>query len=287
MTEENRQPNPDPAEYNAFFPSPYSLSQYVAPTTDFDGVEKPGAYTGGKWKILVIATEERYLLLEEGTFFSTGNHPVETLIPAKHILETGFGLEVATLTGAPAKFEYWAMPEEDKAVAETYEALKEKFRAPKKLAEVVANELGDDSEYLGVFIPGGHGALSGLPDSELVGEVLDWAQDNEKTVVTLCHGPAALLASGREGTSRFDGYKIAVFPDALDAGANVELGYIPGHLRWYLAEALEEQGLKVQNDDMTGAVVADRNLLTGDSPLASNELGKLAASTLLEKAQQA
>ncbi len=36
------------------------------------------------------------------------------------------------------------------------------------------------------------------------------------------------------------------------------------------------------NDQMTGQVHQDRRLLTGDSPLASNNLGLLAADALVE-----
>ncbi len=32
----------------------------------------------------MIAAEERYVLLENGKMFSTGNHPVETLLPLHH-----------------------------------------------------------------------------------------------------------------------------------------------------------------------------------------------------------
>lgn len=52
VNELSKQPTPDKAEDNAFFPSPYSLSQYTAPKTDFDGVEHKGAYKDGKWKVL-------------------------------------------------------------------------------------------------------------------------------------------------------------------------------------------------------------------------------------------
>ena len=55
MTEQNdRAPAPDAAEHDAFFPPPYSLSQYTAPKTDFDGADYPDAYTGGKWKVLIL-----------------------------------------------------------------------------------------------------------------------------------------------------------------------------------------------------------------------------------------
>ena len=48
-----------------------------------------------------------------------------------------------------------------------------------------------------------------------------------------------------------------------------------------VGERLRERGVKIVNADITGKVHKDRRLLTGDSPLASNNLGKLAAETLL------
>ncbi|GAA2896279.1 glyoxalase III HchA [Streptomyces mexicanus] len=281
----SRAPTPDTAEDNAYFPSPYSLRQYTSSKTDFDGVQHKGAYTQGKWKVLMIAAEERYVLLENGTMFSTGNHPVEMLLPLHHLMEAGFDVDIATLEGYPAKLELWAMPREDEAVMGTYEALKPKLKQPKKLSEVVAKELGEDSDCIAVFIPGGHGAVVGLPTSEAVGRTLEWALFNDKFIITLCHGPAALLASslGRD-ESPFKGYSLCVFPDALDKGPNLEIGYLPGRLPWLVADLLGKQGLNVINDDMTGKTHRDRKLLTGDSPLASHKLGLLAADALVEAA---
>lgn len=279
----SKDPTPDAAEDKAFFPSPYSLSQYTSAKTDFGGVQHKGAYTGGRWKVLMIATEERYVLLENGKMFSTGNHPVEMLLPLHHLMEAGFDVDVATVAGYPAKLELWAMPREDEAVLATYAALKGKLKQPKKLSEVVAKDLGADSDYLAVFIPGGHGAVVGLPASRAVQQTLDWAVANDRLIITLCHGPAALLAAslGRK-ESPLKGYSVCVFPDALDQGPNIEIGYLPGRLQWLVADLLSKQGLIVLNDDMTGKTHRDRNLLTGDSPLASNALGLLAADALLE-----
>ncbi|MFJ5016627.1 glyoxalase III HchA [Streptomyces griseoluteus] len=286
-TDLSKDPAPDPAEDNAFFPSPYSLSKYTAPKTAFDGVQHKGAYTGGRWKVLMIGTDERYLLTRNGTFFSTGNHPVEMLLPLHHMMEAGFDVDVATLSGNPVKLELWAMPEEDKAVMETYEAVKPRLKEPLKLSEVVADKLGPESDYLAVFIPGGHGAVIGLAESEDVTETLDWALANDKYVITLCHGPAALLAAARgKDKSPFDGYSLCVFPDALDTGPNLEMGYLPGPLRWLVADLLERQGVEVLNSGITGQTHQDRGLLTGDSPLASNALGLLSADVLVEAAKE-
>lgn len=48
MAQTSRNPSPDLAEDNAFFPSPYSLSQYTASKTDFDGTDYPTPYIGHK-----------------------------------------------------------------------------------------------------------------------------------------------------------------------------------------------------------------------------------------------
>lgn len=279
-TTQDRTPTQDPAEDGAFFPSPYSLSQYTAPTTDFDGLATEEQYRGGRWKVLVIAAHERYMRMRNGTFFSTGNHPVETLLPLHHMAQAGYGIDVATLTGGPGKLEWWAYPSQDQAVASTWEATQESFKTPRALADVIADGLDD---YAAIFIPGGHGAMTGLPDSRELRSALDFFMEQDRLIITLCHGPAALLAAGIDREKNpFAGRRITAFPDSLDLGANIEIGYLPGQMPWNLGEQLTAAGLEIVNDDMSGATTRDGNLLTGDSPLAANQLGKESALALLE-----
>lgn len=283
MTELSKTPTPDQAEDNAFFPSPYSLSQYTSSKTDYDGTTYPQPYKGDK-KILMIATDERYILMQNEKFFSTGNHPVEMLLPMFHLDNAGFEFDVATLSGNPVKLEMWAMPSEDKTVLDTYKKYLEQLKKPVKLADILQDVIAENSRYAGVFIPGGHGVLAKIPESLEVKHVLKWAMDHDKYVITLCHGPASLLAAGVDEASEnylFKGYEICVFPDSLDKGANIDIGYMPGKLQWLVGENLEKLGVKILNKGITGQVHKDRKLLTGDSPLASHNLGKLAAETLL------
>lgn len=283
MTELSKTPTPDQAEDNAFFPSPYSLSQYTSSKTDYDGTTYPQPYKGDK-KILMIATDERYILMQNEKFFSTGNHPVEMLLPMFHLDNAGFEFDVATLSGNPVKLEMWAMPSEDKTVLDTYNKYLEQLKKPVKLADNLQDVIAENSPYAGVFIPGGHGVLAKIPESLEVKHVLKWAMDHDKYVITLCHGPASLLAAGVDEASEnylFKGYEICVFPDSLDKGANIDIGYMPGKLQWLVGENLEKLGVKILNKGITGQVHKDRKLLTGDSPLASHNLGKLAAETLL------
>lgn len=280
---DDKKPTVDPAEDNAFFPSPYSLSQFTSPTSDLSDAEYASPYTGKRWKILMIGSDERYLLMNNGTMFSTGNHPIETLVPMYHLVKAGFTFDVATLSGNPVKFEYWAMPNEDKAITGLFAEYRDAFKQPKKLSDIISSSLGNDSDYLGVFIPGGHGALMGLPQSDEVKTILEWTAQQNKFLISLCHGPAAFIALGKD--SSYSGYSICAFPDALDE-QTPHIGYMPGYITWKYGEVLTSIGFKLINSDISGQVHKDRKLLTGDSPLASNALGKLAATELLKEVDQ-
>ncbi|HAV4667390.1 TPA: protein deglycase HchA, partial [Acinetobacter baumannii] len=279
----DKNPTPDLAEDNAFFPSPYSLSQYTSPKTDYDGTTYPTPYAGNK-KVLMIATDERYIQMQNGKFFSTGNHPVEMLLPMFHLDNAGFEIDVATLSGNPAKLEMWAMPKQEQVVLDTFQKYADKLKNPLKLADILENVVGENSPYAAVFIPGGHGVLAKIPHSLEVKKVLKWAVEQDKFIITLCHGPASLLAAAVDEQPEnyiFKDYQICVFPDSLDKGANIDIGYMPGALPWLVGENLEKLGVEILNKGITGQCHRDRKLLTGDSPLASNNLGKLAAETLL------
>ncbi|KIY03481.1 uncharacterized protein Z520_00172 [Fonsecaea multimorphosa CBS 102226] len=283
----DRNPVPDQAESDAWFPSPFSLTQYVPSKTDFDGADYPNAYKGGRWKIILIATQERYLKMSGGEFFSTGNHPVEMLLPVLHLDAAGFEVDIATISGDPVKLEMWAFPKDDVAVKNIFEKYKDKLRQPLNLEEVWGKGFTKDTPYIGVFVPGGHGVMNDVPFSRTVGNILRWADAHQRYFISLCHGPASMLAANvdKPAGSKFiyEGYKINVFPESLDRGPNVEIGYIPGKMPWLVGEELRKLGVIPLNKGITGETHRDRYVLTGDSPLASNNLGKLAARTILDE----
>lgn len=228
----------------------------------------------------MIAADERYLPTDTGALFSNGNHPVETLLPLYHLRAAGFDFDVATLSGQMTKFEYWAMPREDDRIMPFFKDTLPKFRSPQKLSDVVSR-LTKDSGYAAVFIPGGHGALIGLPGSGEVATTLRWTMQTDRVVISLCHDPAAFL-SLRQGDNPLSGYSVCVFPDSADKQTPA-MGYMPGHLTWYFGDALQKMGIIIFNNDIKGAVHKDRNVLTGGSPFAANALGQLAAKELLAR----
>ncbi|WP_174292104.1 glyoxalase III HchA [Sphingomonas bacterium] len=277
----SKEPQPDEAEFNAFFPSKFALGQATSPKSDLEGADYPQPYTGTR-RILVIGVDERYLKVANGALFSTGNHPIETLVPMYHLRQAGFEFDIATVSGNSMKFEFWAMPNEDEAITGLHRAYLERFQQPLKLSDVVAG-LGPDSDYAAVFIPGGHGPLIDLHESAEVAAVLRWALDSDRHILAICHGPAALLSlanTGDSGGFPFAGYTITAFPDAQDREI-VDVGYLPGQLGWFFGEKLQALGVTIANSEADASTHKDRKLITGASPLAANGFGKLAAQTLL------
>ena len=277
----SKEPEADKAEYNAFFPSNYALGQYTSSVSNLEGAHYPQPYQGSR-RILVIGTDERYLKMDNGTLFSTGNHPVETLVPMYHLHQAGFAFDIATPSGNPMKFEFWAMPKDDEAITGFHQLLLDQFQNPLRLSDGV-DGLGTNRDYAAVFIPGGHGPLIELPFSDDVAAVLRWALDADRHIVAICHGPAALLAlskNGEAGGFPFAGYTITAFPTAADRQIPEE-GYLPGQLTWQFGEKLQALGVTIANTEPDESTRKDRKLLTGASPLAANALGRLAAETLL------
>lgn len=266
----------------SYSPSSLALSLGTVSKTDFEVIEYT-KYQGNKSKILVIFTEQKNLKMKNGKLFSTGNHPIEALLPMLHLKNAGFDFEIVTPTGKPVVFEMWAFPEEDEHVKNIYNEYKSKFEQPKKLTNFVNTSFTNVDSYAAVFIPGGHGAMIGISKDKNVGKVLNWAHKNDLFTITLCHGPGSLLTTTLDNQKfLYEGYKMAVFPDAVDEMTPM-IGYLPGKMTSGLSEKLKSLGANIVNTESDNTVCVDRKLITGASPLASNELGKLAATTLLKE----
>jgi molecular chaperone Hsp31 and glyoxalase 3 len=266
----------------SYSPSKMALKMGVSDKTDNENITYQ-KYQGKRSKILVIFTEEKNLKMKNGKFFSTGNHPVEALLPMLHLKNAGFEFEIATPTGKPVVFEMWAFPEKDEHVKGIYNENKASFEKPLKLSEFIKSSFDHSESYAAVFVPGGHGAMIGIPENKNVATILRWANEKDLFTISLCHGPGAFLSTTL-GNQEFlyKGYNMAVFPDSVDNKTPM-FGYLPGKMPYGLSEKLKSLGVNLMNTKMDKTVCVDRRLITGSSPLASNELGKLAANTLLKE----
>ena len=150
----------------ALSPSPLALILATKSKTDYDHTVYANAYKGEKFKVMMVCAEERNMTMQNGKKFSTGNHPVEMLVPMLHLEQAGFDIDIYTPTGKSAKIEMWAMPKKDEAVNKIYEKHKSKFENPGSLKDFVQNSMNEESSHIAVYIPGGHGAMLGLPENK-------------------------------------------------------------------------------------------------------------------------
>lgn len=254
------------------------VSGYVE--SDFGGKK----YQGDK-KILVLCTQDRYFKMTNEALFSTGNNVQETMVPLMHLHNAGFDFEVVTPSGKPAILEDWSVPIKDEAVLSFKRIHQRKFTKPLSLKDLVAqNKLNEDSPFVALFLPGGHGSMVGLPEDENVAHLVQWVKDSDRHLVAVCHGPAALLANTNTGAGPhpYKGYQMVAFPDSGDK-QSPSIGYLPGQLPWFQCEELEKQGIKVINKKITGATHVDRKLISGDSPKACDQLGKITVEALFKE----
>ncbi len=272
---------PIPTKDGAFSPSKLALKLATSPKTDFDETVYKNPYNG-KQKILMICTEERNMVMANGKKFSTGNQPVEMMVPMLHFKNAGFDIDIITPTGKSVKIEMWAMPNKDKNVTTIYSNFKEQFENPKNLSDFVENSMRNNSDYLALFIPGGHGAMLGLPENRDLKKLIHWSHKKGIFILSICHGPAVLLAANiNEESFIYSGYKMAVFPDSVDKKTPM-IGYMPGHMPWMFGEKLKKLGVKIINKKADKTCCVDRKLITAASPQASNDFGKLSANELLK-----
>lgn len=268
---------------NLYKPSPFVIKTSAAVASKYEPHDYGSTYEGTK-KILMIGVEQHELTTGNGKKFFTGNHPVETFVPIAHFDAVGFEIDIATANGESQKFEEWAFGDGDPAIDEMKQKLQPKIDAPMTFADALPKVAA--GEYIAIFIPGGHGPLIHLTQSEGLKKILLEASALDLFIISLCHGPAALLSAGMgetEETFVFRGYKIAAFPDDMDKQIH-HFGYLPGPVPMLFNERLEWLGMDVISRVMHGKTHVDRKMITGDGPPAANPLGLEATEAMLKAA---
>lgn len=246
----------------------------VPPKTNF----KKKNFLGDSQKLqgkplLVLCTENHFMTMANDKVFYTGNHLVETLVPLRHVKNAGIELQFVTLTGKAVAIEEWALPQKDQEFLDFYQSCANDLAHPISLEEASTKR----DSFCGIFIPGGHGAMLELPENKQVGDLLKFFMIEKKTVASLCHGPAVFLAA----PEIFKGYTIAAFPDVMDKFTPF-IGYLPGPMPWYFGEKLKKAGLNIRFSLGLGTCHRDRNVVTGDGPMAANKLGTMMVEALFE-----
>lgn len=253
-------------------------------------------------KILVVMSSAKQLDLRDGKKYPTGFYLNEFAIPYRKLVEAGYTPVIANPNGDRPVMDANSnnamfFGGDDALRAETLQYVEklEALNHPRKLADVVNEGI---SEYVGLFIPGGHAPVQDLSKDKHLGEILKAFHAANKTTGILCHGPLVLLSAlpdssafqqaliDRTGSANglakgwpYAGYRVTVFSTGEEQYLE-NAGALGGHVQYYPVAALAEAGAHVDTvADWHSNVIVDRELITGQQPMSASEF----AEVLLKK----
>ncbi len=120
-----------------------------------------------------------------------------------------------------------------------------------------------ESRFDAIFLPGGHGTMFDLPNSEKLQLLLRQFYENGKTVAAVCHGPAGLVgATLSNGQPLIAGKRVNAFTNLEE-----EATTLGPDLPFLLESKIRELGaIYVAAPNWTSHVEIDGNLITGQNP---------------------
>lgn len=222
-------------------------------------------------RVLFIVTSHGTLGREAGE--PTGFHLFEAARPWVVLRDAGYAIDFASPKGGAAPIDPGSLDREnpDNAALLNDPDASNKLRSTEPVERVCA------SDYAGVYLPGGHGAMWDLPDNPHVARIVADVHHRGGVVAAICHGPAGLVnVKNFEGMHIVEGKRVAAFTDEEERAVD-KAGVVP----FLLASKLKERGaqhIKVEN--FKECVVVDGRLVTGQNPTSAPALAEALCDTL-------
>ena len=194
----------------------------------------------------------------------TGLWLEEAVAPYYTLRDAKCEVTVASPLGGAAPLDPTSLKEQNStASTRRYEAdvkAQRAFSHTLKLSSLKAED------YDAIFFPGGHGTMEDLPKDASVKAMVEAFYRAGKPVVSVCHGPAALVnATNVRGEPVVKGHCFTCFSDAEEISIGLDK-YVP----FMLETKLKEQGGTPENQPpFQPNVVIDRQLITGQNPASS------------------
>lgn len=203
-------------------------------------------------RVLMIVTNVDHI----DEHHKTGVWFEEFAVPYLMFLKEGFFVTVSSLKGGKAPL--------DPASDHLREDIK--WKAAKKILEdTTPLESIDYKLYDAIVLPGGHGPMFDLANSELMGEIVNYFSEKSRVIAAICHGPAGLLTAEKDGVPFVSGRKLTAFTNEEEKCAKMD-GLTP----FFLEDALKEKNaFFMQTNGGEINVVEDDNLITAQNHQSS------------------
>jgi putative intracellular protease/amidase len=242
-------------------------------------------------KILILITKAKTLGLLDGRQHASGFWAEEFVVPYERFVKEGYQVDVATIGGEAPSVDEGSLttmvvghtrpagsPDRDEEnIAHYRQAIDtlDVLKAPMDVAGITQDDL---TQYAGIYISGGHGAMEDMPHHVEMTRVVRWILEADMPLAVVCHGHSALLPL-RDSESRWPlkGYRMTAFSHNEELVTDMA-----GELPFVLQVELQRLGAKYEKADVIwdSHVVTDRNLITGQNPYSSTALAETFVSHL-------
>jgi putative intracellular protease/amidase len=256
-----------------------------------------------KGKVLVVMSSAKALDLRGGKQYSTGYYLNEFVIPYRKLVEAGYEPVIANPRGDLPVMDansnnkmFFGGDDGARAEALNYAQGIEQLKRPKTLSSVVSE---GTSQYVGLFVPGGHAPMQDLIRDPDLGKILTSFHQSGRTTGIICHGPIVLLSalpnpmaflqsmSAGDGKANslatgwpYAGYRMTVFSTGEEQALEGPSG-LGGNVQFYPVNALAEAGARVETvANWRSNVVVDRELITAQQPMSAPAFAETLVSKL-------
>lgn len=204
-------------------------------------------------KILMVLTNESKIDDEH----ETGLWLSEFAEPYEEFKNQGFGVDVASLKGGRIPLDPNSLDDEQ---VEKWKGVTKELDQTLVLSQLNVNE------YVGIFLPGGHGTMFDLPESPELQQALVHFAENDKAIGSVCHGPAGFVGTKlSNGKWLVEGKSLTAFTNEEEQQTGLD-----SLMPFLLETKLREQGAQFEKSDAwSNHVITDGKFVTGQNPQSS------------------
>ncbi|PRX76308.1 putative intracellular protease/amidase [Bacillus sp. V-88] len=204
-------------------------------------------------KILMVLTNESKIDDEH----ETGLWLSEFAEPYEEFKNQGFGVDVASLKGGRIPLDPNSLDDEQ---VDKWKGVTKELDQTLVLSQLNVNE------YVGIFLPGGHGTMFDLPESPELQQALVHFAENDKAIGSVCHGPAGFVGTKlSNGKWLVEGKSLTAFTNEEEQQTGLD-----SLMPFLLETKLREQGAQFEKSDAwSNHVITDGKFVTGQNPQSS------------------
>ncbi|MGE1061261.1 type 1 glutamine amidotransferase domain-containing protein [Megasphaera paucivorans] len=216
-------------------------------------------------KVLMVVTHHDHF--DNGR--KTGLWLEEFAVPYTLFVEAGFTVTTASLQGGSCPIDPGSV---DKRIGAEWKQAADILQQTEILSQI------NYQEYDALMIPGGHGPLYDLANSKALDEIISYFDAQNKIIAAVCHGTGTLLQAVRkDGMPVVTDKKITGFTNAEEILVQAEQ-LVP----FSLEDRANTKGARfVAGTPWSDHIEIDGNLITGQNPQSSKQLGEAVVNAVL------